>query len=286
MRSWATSMVLSTELPYLGSRTRACEPERRSNRTLPREPLYIPPITSTRLPGPSSSSTFGSSSGAAASPASAAEGAASAAGARLLSLSLSAAATAFSQSSQNVLESFSSMSAHMSILGSAPRGSTPTCLAGTPAHMVNSGTSLRMSEPAAMAAPVSTCTLPITVAMGPISTPAWILGWRSPPALPVPPSVTPCMIETLLPSTAVSPITTPSPWSIRTPCPKRAPGCVSTPSTSETRDCSMSASWRLPRCHSACAQRCACTAWKPLRCSRPEQGSRHAGSRTSSASRS
>ena len=48
--------------------------------------------------------------------------------------------------------------------------------------------------------------LPSILAPALMSTPFPTLGWRSPHSLPVPPSVTDCMIETLLPTTAVSPI--------------------------------------------------------------------------------
>ena len=42
-----------------------------------------------------------------------------------------------------------------------------------------------------------------------LTTPLPIFGWRSDPSLPVPPSVTPCRMETLSPITAVSPTTRP-----------------------------------------------------------------------------
>ena len=69
----------------------------------------------------------------------------------------------------------------------------------------------------------------------PISTPSPIFGCRSPSSLPVPPSVTECSIETLSPTTAVSPITIEWAWSIMMPLPIRAPGWTSTPNTSEVR---------------------------------------------------
>ena len=61
--------------------------------------------------------------------------------------------------------------------------------------------------------------LPSTAAPAPISTPSPIFGCRSPSSLPVPPSVTECSIETLSPTTAVSPITMECAWSIMIPLP-------------------------------------------------------------------
>lgn len=54
------------------------------------------------------------------------------------------------------------------------------------------------------------------------------LGWRSPLTLPVPPRVTPCRREQLFPTTAVSPMTIPVPWSRRTPMPIFVAGWMST----------------------------------------------------------
>ena len=48
------------------------------------------------------------------------------------------------------------------------------------------------------------------------------VGWRLPVAKPVPPSVTPWYIVTFSPTSAVSPITTPIPWSMNSPSPTRA----------------------------------------------------------------
>ena len=61
--------------------------------------------------------------------------------------------------------------------------------------------------------------LPITLAPAPSSTPRPIFGWRSPRSALVPPRVTPCSIETSSPTTAVSPMTMPVPWSKKTPLP-------------------------------------------------------------------
>ena len=55
------------------------------------------------------------------------------------------------------------------------------------------------------------------------------VGWRLPVAKPVPPSVTPWYIVTFSPTSAVSPITTPIPWSMNSPSPTRAAGWISIP---------------------------------------------------------
>ena len=92
--------------------------------------------------------------------------------------------------------------------GSAQPAS-PTILAGTPATVTLCGTGLTTTEPAAMRAQWPISILPRIFAPAPISTPWRILGWRSSFSLPVPPSVTPCRIETSSSMTAVSPQTKP-----------------------------------------------------------------------------
>nr|GMC93346.1 hypothetical protein Iba_chr05bCG1510 [Ipomoea batatas] len=71
------------------------------------------------------------------------------------------------------------------------------------------GMSFNTSEPAAIIAPSPIFIFPRIVALAPISAPWPIFGWRSPISFPVPPKVTPCIIETLFAMTAVSPMTTP-----------------------------------------------------------------------------
>lgn len=63
------------------------------------------------------------------------------------------------------------------------------------------------------------------------------------------------------PTTAVSPITTPVPWSMRTPAPTRAAGWMSTVNTSDTRDWSVSAITRWSRRQRALAMRYTWRAW-------------------------
>jgi hypothetical protein len=55
---------------------------------------------------------------------------------------------------------------------------------------------LSTTEPAAMRAQWPTSILPRIFAPAPIITPRRIFGWRSSFSLPVPPSVTPCRIDT------------------------------------------------------------------------------------------
>ena len=66
--------------------------------------------------------------------------------------------------------------------------------------------------------------LPRILAPALISTPSPILGWRSRLVFPVPPSVTDCRMDTLLPTTAVSPMTRPVAWSSMMPWPIFARG--------------------------------------------------------------
>src|SRR5882757_3069082 len=92
--------------------------------------------------------------------------------------------------------------------GSAQPAS-PTILAGTPATVTLCGTAFTTTEPAAMRAQWPTSILPRILAPAPIITPWRIFGWRSSFSLPVPPSVTPCRMETSSSITAVSPQTNP-----------------------------------------------------------------------------
>jgi hypothetical protein len=55
------------------------------------------------------------------------------------------------------------------------------------------------------------------------------VGWRLPVAKPVPPRVTPWKSVTRSPISAVSPITTPVPWSMKSSEPIRAAGWISIP---------------------------------------------------------
>ena len=70
---------------------------------------------------------------------------------------------------------------------------------------------------------------PSSFAPEPIVTLSSTVGWRLPVAKPVPPSVTPWYIVTFSPTSAVSPITTPIPWSMNSPSPICAAGWISIP---------------------------------------------------------
>ena len=141
----------------------------------------------------------------------------------------------------------------------------PTTLAGAPATIACGATGLSTNDPAAIMAPLPTVMLPKTVECAPMSTPFPIFGCLSPTSFPVPPSVTPCRMDTLSPTTAVSPMTTPVPWSMSMPLPSRAAGWRSMANTVDILACMVSASRRWPLFHKACWILCACNAWKPLR---------------------
>lgn len=131
----------------------------------------------------------------------------------------------------------------------------PTSLAGLPTAVVRGGTSISTTDPAPIFAPSPIFTFPNMVAPAPIRTPSPIFGCRSPDAFPVPPRVTWCKIDTLLPTTAVSPMTTPVAWSNKIPFPIFAAGCISTAKTSEIRECNANASGLRDWVHNLCATR-------------------------------
>jgi len=65
------------------------------------------------------------------------------------------------------------------------------------------------------------------------------------------------------PISAVSPITTPIPWSMNTPSPMVAPGWISMP-VSQREKCEVKRpSQRRPRCQNQCASRCSTSACRP-----------------------
>mmetsp|Transcript_27130 Transcript_27130/g.88992 ORF Transcript_27130/g.88992 Transcript_27130/m.88992 type:complete len:270 (-) Transcript_27130:94-903(-) len=120
----------------------------------------------------------------------------------------------------------------------------------------------------------------------PMRTPSPTFGWRSPDPVPVPPSVTLWRMETLFPTLAVSPTTSPVAWSMRMPQPIRAAGWMSTWNLDDTRDWSASASGRRPFSQSQCDTRCAWSAWNPLKKRRGCVYFSHAGSRSKTACKS
>mmetsp|Transcript_21868 Transcript_21868/g.65432 ORF Transcript_21868/g.65432 Transcript_21868/m.65432 type:complete len:313 (-) Transcript_21868:708-1646(-) len=173
----------------------------------------------------------------------------------------------------------------MSDTGSVHRSRLMT-LAGTPTATACDGRSLTTTEPAPTLDPAPITTGPSTDAPAPSSTPWPTVGWRMPSPVPEPPRLTWCSIDTLSPTTAVSPITTPVAWSSSTPRPIIAPGWISTWKTCDARLCSASASATRPLLASQWATRWHWIAWKPLKYSKHWLYFSHAGSRSTQASKS
>ena len=96
--------------------------------------------------------------------------------------------------------------------------------AGTPTTVEFGGTSESTTEPAPTREFSPTVMLPSRLALLPMKTPSQTVGWRLPCPLPVPPSVTPWYMVTSLPTMAVSPITTPVAWSMKSRRPKQRAG--------------------------------------------------------------
>ena len=119
--------------------------------------------------------------------------------------------------------------------------------------------------PIALHAPIVTS--PSTFAPAPTATPSSIVGCRFARARArgaFPPSVTPWYSMTSSPTSAVSPITTPMPWSMKKRRPMVAPGWISMP-VSNRVNCEPSARGKPERrrTHSACVRRCAQMACRP-----------------------
>mmetsp|Transcript_36272 Transcript_36272/g.71359 ORF Transcript_36272/g.71359 Transcript_36272/m.71359 type:complete len:211 (+) Transcript_36272:309-941(+) len=127
--------------------------------------------------------------------------------------------------------------------------------AGTPTAVAPGGTERRTTDPAPTLASSPTEMFPRIVAPAPINTFLPSFGCLSPLSFPVPPNVTPCSRVLPSPILAVSPITIPVPWSNITPHPIVAPGWMSTPHTSDTRDCNQRARCTCPLNQARCAAR-------------------------------
>ena len=98
----------------------------------------------------------------------------------------------------------------------------------------------------------------------------------------MPPSVTPWYSVTSSPISAVSPITTPIPWSMKKPVADRArPGWISIPVIDRAIAAITRGSSGTPAPYSACATRWASSAWTPGQVARisSEPTPRAAGSR-------
>ena len=93
------------------------------------------------------------------------------------------------------------------------------------------GTFVTTTEPAPMRALSPISTAPMSFAPAPTVTRLPSVGWRFVRCMLVPPSVTPCRMWQSSPISAVSPMTTPMPWSMNSPSPICAPGWISMPVT-------------------------------------------------------
>ena len=111
------------------------------------------------------------------------------------------------------------------------RPSTRTGWPGLPTTVEFGGTSWMTTLPAPIFEPCPTVIGPSSFAPEPIVTLSSTVGWRLPVANPVPPKVTLWYRVTSWPICAVSPITTPIPWSMKKPRPISAAGWISIPVT-------------------------------------------------------
>ena len=108
-----------------------------------------------------------------------------------------------------------------------------TAIIGDNVHMFQGvtlgGTLVTTTEPAPILAFSPIVTSPITLAPAPTTTLSFSVGCRLARRVLVPPSVTPWKRWQLSPMIAVSPMTTPMPWSMKNPSPMCAPGWISIP---------------------------------------------------------
>ena len=98
---------------------------------------------------------------------------------------------------------------------------------GMPTTVMPAGTSWMTTELAPTRAPLPTVIGPRILAPAPTTTPSSRVGWRLPGFQETPPRVTPWYSVTSSPISAVSPITTPQPWSMKKRRPMVAPGWMS-----------------------------------------------------------
>ena len=102
-----------------------------------------------------------------------------------------------------------------------------TARPGIPTTVTPSGTGAITTELAAMRTLLPTAIGPRILAPAPTVTPSPRVGWRLPGFQLVPPRVTPWYSVTSVPISAVSPITTPTPWSMKKRAWMRAAGWMS-----------------------------------------------------------
>ena len=100
---------------------------------------------------------------------------------------------------------------------------------GTPTTTEFGGTSRTTTDPAPIRLPDPMVKAPKTPAPAPTTTLSARVGWRFSFLRLVPPRVTPWSSVTFSPTSAVSPMTTPMPWSMNRPAPSRAAGWISMP---------------------------------------------------------
>ncbi len=136
--------------------------------------------------------------------------------------------------------------------------------AGTPTAVAPAGTSLTTTALAPIFAPSPIHTGPRMRAPEPTTTPSPSVGWRLPWRIETPPRVAPWNSTTSSPTTAVSPITIPIPWSMNSRRPSWAPGWISIPVADRTAWDSSRAGSRSPGSrHIRCAIRYPQTACTP-----------------------
>src|SRR2546423_124569 len=132
---------------------------------------------------------------------------------------------------------------------------------GTPTTTEFGGTSRTTTEPAPTRLLSPMVKPPMTLAPAPTVTLLPSVGWRFSRFRLVPPSVTPWSSVTFSPISAVSPITTPMPWSMKRPRPMRAAGWISMPVMKRPTCDTHRALVVQPACQSRCATR-----WKASAC--------------------
>src|SRR4051794_2763967 len=168
------------------------------------------------------------------------------------------------------------------------RPSTRTVWPGLPTTVELGGTSWTTTALAPIFAPWPIRIGPRSLAPEPIVTLSSTVGWRLPVANPVPPSVTPWYSVTFSPISAVSPTTTPMPWSMNSPSPTSAAGWISMPVTVRAVAAIARGASGTPASSSAWATRWASRAWTPGHRARisSEETPRAAGSRSWAAATS
>src|SRR5665647_1276054 len=160
-------------------------------------------------------------------------------------------------------------------------------VAGTPVATAPAGMSLTTTELAPICTWSPMYTGPRTRAPAPMVTWLPTVGGRLTRFIERPPRVTPWYINTSSPISAVSPMTTPMPWSMKKRRPICAPGWISTPVIARV-SCEISRAAKRPPglFHSRCESRCTQMACNPGEVSAISRRESTAGSRSIAASRS